>query len=158
VAKLVPGSPAEKAGIQAGDRIVGLNGMPTPYYTDFLNQINALPSTEVQVILIRESREMALSLTTTEEGRIGAYAAGPDQFMTLQTREYSLWQALPAGVVKGWKFLTTQLKAFGQMFSGKINPSDSLGGFISIGDMFPAYWDWAAFWQMTPFCPLSWVS
>jgi len=149
VAKLVPGSPAEKAGIQAGDRIIGLNGMPAPYYTDFLNQVSALPSTEIQVTLMRGSQEMALNLTTTAEGRIGAYAAGPDHFMTLQTREYSLWQALPAGVVKGWKFLTTQLKAFGQMFSGKINPSDSLGGFISIGDMFPAYWDWASFWQMT---------
>lgn len=149
VAKLVPGSPAEQAGIQPGDRIIGLNGMPTPFYNDFLRQISEQPGAQVQVILQREGREEAVTLTTTPEGRIGAYAAGPDRFMTLQTREYGLFEAIPAGVVKGWNFLATQLKAFGQMFSGRINPSDSLGGFISIGDMFPAYWDWASFWQMT---------
>ncbi len=52
-------------------------------------------------------------------------------------------------MVRGWGFLTSQLKAFGQIFSGKIDASDSLGGFISIGNMFPSTWNWAEFWNMT---------
>ena len=56
---------------------------------------------------------------------------------------------LPAGVVKGYNFLTDQLKAFGQMFRGNIDPSDSLGGFASIGNMFGGEWIWERFWFMT---------
>jgi regulator of sigma E protease len=45
--------------------------------------------------------------------------------------------------------LATQIKAFGQMFTGRIKASESLGGFISIGKLFPPVWDWEHFWRMT---------
>jgi len=35
------------------------------------------------------------------------------------------------------------------MFTGKIDASESLGGFASIGKMFGGQWDWERFWRMT---------
>ena len=54
---------------------------------------------------------------------------------------------------KGWNtsvnFLGDQLKAFGQMFSGKIKAKDSLGSVFSIATMFDKGWDWRVFWNIT---------
>ena len=42
-----------------------------------------------------------------------------------------------------------QIKAFGQMFRGKIKASESLGGFGTIGSLFPTEWQWESFWRIT---------
>lgn len=147
--KLAPGSPAETAGIREGDLIISLNNEPMPFYSDFKNRVKTIPNTQVTVGVLRGIDTISLVLTTTEQGTIGVFPAPPSDYMTFESQSYTFFEAMPAGVVKGWKFLATQLSAFGQMFSGKINPSDSLGGFISIGNMFPAYWSWFDFWQMT---------
>ena len=36
-----------------------------------------------------------------------------------------------------------------QIFTGKVNPNDSLGSVISIGNTFPGTWDWERFWTLT---------
>ena len=36
-----------------------------------------------------------------------------------------------------------------QIFTGKVNPNDSLGSLISIGNTFPSFWDWERFWTLT---------
>ena len=56
---------------------------------------------------------------------------------------------MPLGVNRGLNFIGVQLKAFKQMFTGKIDASESLGGFASIGKMFGAEWSWERFWRMT---------
>jgi regulator of sigma E protease len=147
--KLAPGSPAEAAGLQVGDEIVQLNGTPTPYFNDFKNAVEDLKGEEIEIGILREGQPLTLQLTTTDQGTIGVFPMAESHYMTLQSETYSLWRALPAGVAKGWNFLGSQIKAFGQIFNGKIKASDSLGGFISIGDMFPSYWSWMEFWQMT---------
>ncbi len=140
-------SPAETAGIQKGDRIISLDGTPTPFFNDFFEIVakNPKPETEVKVGLLRGSATLSIAVMTDKHGKIGA---GPAPLETLR-RPYTLAEALPAGVSKGMSFLSTQIKAFGQMFRGNIKPQDSLGSFITIGSMFPSTWEWETFWQMT---------
>mgnify|MGYP001333541026 CR=1 FL=1 len=140
-------SPAETAGIQKGDRIISLDGTPTPFFNDFFEIVakNPKPETEVKVGLLRGSDTLSIAVMTDKHGKIGA---GPAPLETLR-RPYTLAEALPAGVSKGMSFLSTQIKAFGQMFRGNIKPQDSLGSFITIGSMFPSTWEWETFWQMT---------
>ncbi len=145
-------SPAEKAGIQKGDRIIALDGEPTPFFNDFFELVvkNPRVETEVQVLVERPketggSDTLTVAVLTDKNGKIGA---GPTGLETLR-KPYTFTEAMPAGVTKGVNFLVTQVKAFGQMFKGKIKPQDSLGSFITIGSMFPDTWDWETFWQMT---------
>lgn len=145
-------SPAEAAGIQKGDRIISLDGTPTPYFNDFFDLVvkNPRVNTEVNVGVARQNASggtdtLTVAIMTGEDGKIGA---GPIGLETLR-KPYSFTEAMPAGVAKGASFLTTQVKAFGQMFKGNIKPQDSLGSFITIGSMFPDHWDWETFWQMT---------
>ncbi len=148
--RLMKDSPAEKAGIQPGDRIVAFNDTPTPYFQDFQKLAAANPGQQVSISIIRDQKDtLQKSLALTAEGKAGIYPRGPGHFFKTERLEYSIVAALPAGFVKGWDFLTVQLKAFGQMFKGKIKASDSLGGFASIGQMFGSEWLWERFWSMT---------
>jgi regulator of sigma E protease len=143
-------SPAKKAGIQEEDQIIALNGEATPYFQNFYYRIIDMKGEEVSLTLLRnESDTVNVNLTTTEDGKVGIFPYGPGHFFGTETQEYSLAQALPAGVAKGWSFLGDQVKAFGQMFRGKIKASESLGGFGTIGSMFGGEWLWERFWTMT---------
>jgi regulator of sigma E protease len=149
-AEFFPDGPAVRAGIQKEDRIIGLNGEATPYFTDFYTKSRPLKSTPVTVEVLRNDTDtLSFSLTTTENGAIGVYPYAFTKFFATERLEYTLAQAMPAGVAKGWSFLGDQVKAFGQMFKGKIKASESLGGFASIGQMFGNVWLWERFWTMT---------
>ncbi|MCB9050247.1 MAG: RIP metalloprotease RseP [Lewinellaceae bacterium] len=149
-AKMVKGSPAEEAGVQEKDQIIALNGAPTPYFSDFFKMAREMKNKPVQVTLVREEKDtMTLSMSTTENGTIGIYPFGPTYFFDTERQEYTLAEALPAGVAMGWSFLRDQAKAFGQIFRGRIKAKDSLGGFGTIGAMFGNEWQWERFWRMT---------
>ncbi|MEZ5043811.1 MAG: RIP metalloprotease RseP [Saprospiraceae bacterium] len=143
-------SPADKAGLKVEDKIIALNGTPTPYFDNFATIGGDLKSRPVNITILRDKTDtLALAMTTTEEGKIGVVPYGPNYFFETEKLEYTLAQALPAGVIKGWNFLGDQIKAFGQIFKSKIKASESLGGFASIGKMFGNEWNWERFWTMT---------
>lgn len=145
-----PDGPAVKAGIQKDDQIIGLNGEATPFFTDFYTRVKPLKSQEVRVDVLRnETDTLQFSMVTTENGAIGVYPYSFNYFFDTERLEYTFAEALPAGFAKGWDFLGDQVKAFGQMFRGKIKASESLGGFASIGQMFGNVWQWERFWTMT---------
>lgn len=149
VAAFSKDSPAEKAGMQVKDSIVALNGAPIIYFSDFVGNIKMFKGQEVTIGVVRAGELRDYKVQTTEEGRIGVAAADPTYFFGTQRQEYGFLEAMPAGAALGWATLTDQLKAFGQMFRGKIKASESLGGFASIGSMFGAQWNWERFWTMT---------
>ncbi len=139
-------SPAEKAGIIKNDRIITLNDQPAAYFHEFARAVSDLKDTTVNVGLIRNQTDtMRIALTTTDKGTIGVAPIG----FEFERIDYTFGESLPAGFTKGKDFLFTQLKAFGQMARGKIDASESLGGFASIGKMFGAQWNWERFWLMT---------
>ena len=142
---IIVNSPARTAGLQKGDKIVSVNELPTPFYRQFDKAAQANKGKLIQVGIERNGAAMIVPVTLTERGKIGAYRQSPK--MAKQT--YSLGEAMPLGVTKGIDFLDTQIKAFGQMFKGKIKASESLGGFGSIAGMFGYSWDWERFWRMT---------
>ncbi len=152
--ELIKDGPAERAGIQPKDRIIGLDSFPTPFFDQFFELVRQRKAQPVTVHVVRGADTLHFNLTTTPEGAIGVYPFGPDYFFKTERQEYTLAAALPAGVRKGWTFLTDQIKAFGQIFRGKIKASESLGSFISIGQMFGVTWDWERFWLMTAFLSL----
>ncbi len=147
--KVLEDSPAEKAGLQIDDKIIALNGQPTPYFNDFLHEVTKHKSEEVTVTIERDGQKTDLKMTTTEEGKIGVRAYGFDYFFDTERIKYSLAEAIPKGVTDGFGFITGQIKAFRQMFRGRIKATESLGSFVSIGKMFGDHWIWERFWRMT---------
>lgn len=148
---IVKGSPAEKAGIQKEDKLVGVDGVATPYFTDFLKYATEHPGKEVRVQIQRPGTENVIEIpaTISEEGKLGIAPYPDEKFFKYETVKYSFAQAIPAGMHRGWAFIDSQLKGFGKMFSGKISATESLGGFGSFAKMYGDVWDWRRFWHVT---------
>ena len=62
---------------------------------------------------------------------------------------YSFWQSFPAGIKYGWNVLAGYVSDMQYVFSA--DGAKSLGGFGSIGSLFPDSWNWYLFWKMTAF-------
>lgn len=149
IKNISPKSPAEAAGLQADDRLVAINGVPTPQAIQFLSEIKKHKSAEVTLDIIRNGQPIQQKLTTTENGTIGIGVKLADEFYDVSYEKYGFFQSFPAGIKKGIDILGDQMKAFGKMFSGEIKATESLGGPIAIATMFPKYWDAQHFWRMT---------
>jgi regulator of sigma E protease len=145
----VEGKEAKEAGFEAGDRVISINDIPTPYYHDFIKAVQTLKGATVSIGYTRGGQDRTTSMTLSDKGEIGVYAEQAPKFFTFERQDYSFAEAMPAGVDKGWTFLTDQFKAFGQMFKGKIKASESLGGFGTITKLFPETWVWESFWRVT---------
>ena len=143
-------SPAEKAGLKVEDQIIAANGQATPFYDQFAAIASANKGKAISITALRNKKDtIRVSADINEKGMLGAYRHTTSYFFDSETQEYSLAEALPAGTAKGWNFLADQVKAFGQIFSGNIKASDSLGGFGTIAKMFDVTWEWERFWRMT---------
>jgi regulator of sigma E protease len=149
-AQFTPDSPAEQAGMKSEDRIIGLDGEDVTFFDEFAGQIKGKESTSILVTVLRnETDTVQLRITTDDDAKMGVYPMPPVYFFETAKTDYSLFTAIPAGVNKGWTFITDQIKAFGKMFSGEIKASESLGGFGTIGSLFPTTWQWESFWRIT---------
>lgn len=148
VEEVVPGNPADGAKIQPGDQIITFNGSPIPYFDQFSTLAQKNKGQAITLGVVRNSDTLNVPLTLTKDGTIGVRTKF-DGYFKEEIQKYSLLQALPAGVGMGMEFLDNQMKAFGQMFKGKIGVKDNLGSLISIGKMYGPTWDWERFWNLT---------
>ena len=140
------GSPADHGGLKVGDVITGIDDIKSPWRNDIDPYVKANGGKKVNIDVVRGGISRTIPVNVSENGTLGLYAK---QTVQLASQKYSIFQAIPKGISKSWNFLTTQLKAFGQMFKGRIKAKDSLGSVISIAKEFGPTWDWQRFWGMT---------
>ena len=148
VGEFAPDSPAEMAGVQKDDRIIGINGIETPYFQDFKNNIVNYKDQDIDLVVLRGSDTLDLPLHVSSDGIIGVMA---ENVIEVSTQEYSFWQARPRGFKKTGKELRDYWKQLKLIFTPSTGAYESLGGFISIGSIFPDSFIWEQFWRMTAF-------
>jgi regulator of sigma E protease len=78
---------------------------------------------------------------------LGDYAA----FFNFSKKEYTLSEAIPAGFTRTWSGIGNYLKQLKLLFSPEVKAYEGVGGFITIGSIFPTYWHWESFWRLTAF-------
>ncbi|KAA2243834.1 RIP metalloprotease RseP [Chitinophaga agrisoli] len=144
-------SVAEKAGVRKGDKLITLNGQPGTYVSDFKKMIAPYKSQTVKLGVLRGNDTVVLNVPLKEDGIMGVYVE-PDlsKFFQLNTRKYSFFEAIPAGFNKCINTLVKYVQQLRLIFVSKeVKASESLGGFLTIGNLFPGEWDWMSFWEMT---------
>lgn len=142
-------SPAALAGLQANDSIVGINGQVTPTYYDVEEALSKFKDQEVTVDFYRNGQLQALALTVDSLGRMGIYSMHPTQLYPNVMKTYSFFESFPAGIAYGVKTLKGYVSDMQYVFTKE--GASSLGGFGTIGNLFPASWDWMMFWKQTAF-------
>ncbi|MEM9546028.1 MAG: RIP metalloprotease RseP [Bacteroidota bacterium] len=150
VASVDKNKPAGKIGLQVGDQIIGVNGESTYWLHEFAKAMSDKAEQNVDFTILRNASDtLNVSTTIGEDGKLGIGNTLADGYYDLQRQKYSLLQAIPRGYTKSFDFLAGQIKAFKQMFTGKIKATDSLGSVFSIANMFDPSWDWETFWRIT---------
>ncbi|MCB9016441.1 MAG: RIP metalloprotease RseP [Lentimicrobiaceae bacterium] len=144
------GSAAEAAGVKAGDRIIGINDTLVAFFDEFRNVIPAYKSQEISLKVVRNADTLKLNVMVPETGLIGAFT-NPAKHFNFSDKNYSLLAAIPAGFAKTWRGVGNYLKQLKLLFSPEVKAYESVGGFITIGNIFPSVWDWQAFWSLTAF-------
>ncbi|MCE5347272.1 MAG: RIP metalloprotease RseP [Bacteroidales bacterium] len=146
-------SPAKNAGVLVDDEIVGIDSIKFTYYDEFQNYLSENKSKPIVLNLLRNGKSLDITVTPTVAGLLEVRSAGRslDQIFDLKTLKYGFLQSIPAGIDKGFKTMVDYLKQFKIIFSKETKAYESLGGFITIGNIFPGVWDWHSFWNLTAF-------
>ena len=139
VEAVVPSSASEKAGLQIGDRIKGVDGEAITEWTQFVERVQQSPAQPLQVTVERGGSEMTLTLTPDGKkvkGQLVGFVGLspqlvplPDEYRTLL--QYGPLQALWHGVQKTWSLITLTFDMIGKLIGGIVS-LDNLSGPISI--------------------------
>ena len=140
------GSVIEKVGAQVGDRIIKINDKPMIFAGDVIAYTPSLKGDSATVVVDRNGQEKAFGIFL-EEGVMGVQLQPFSSLYELESEQYNALNVLPAALKKTQSEITNYLKQFKLI---KKSP-ESVGGFISIGSIFPSVWDWQRFWNLTAF-------
>lgn len=143
-------SPSKKAGLQTGDEILGLSNMTFEYYDEFKKRLGENKETEIILQVKRNGENLDIPVMVNYQGMIGI-RRNIEEFLEFKKVEYGFFESIPAGIAKGIKTMQNYLKQFKLIFSKDTQAYKSLGGFITIGSIFPGVWNWQAFWNLTAF-------
>ena len=140
VTSVMQGSPAAKAGLQAGDHVVNIEGQTIYTWSQMTGIVKENPSRPLKVEILREGHRVSLTVTpftektmvngqSIEVGKIGISGPGRS-IMRSSTPLLSLYDGL--GATWGW----TELTAIGlyKMIVGDIS-SKNIGGPLTIANI-----------------------
>lgn len=142
-------SPAAVAGLQPGDSIVSINGIVTPSFYEVGEVLAQNKDKDVLVGFYRAGIPQTLTLHTDTAGKMGIYSVSPFDMYQTVTRKYGFFESFPAGVMLGVNTLKGYVSDMKYVFTKE--GASSLGGFGTIGSLFPAEWDWHSFWMKMAF-------
>lgn len=152
ISKFSKDSPAKTAGMLSGDELVSLDSNKFVYYDEFQNYFSENRNKPILLNIARGGKNIDLTVTPASPGVLGVYDLRTlEDIFVLKTVKYGFFQSIPAGISKGFKTVGDYLKQFRLIFSKHSKAYESLGGFITIGSIFPGVWDWQVFWNLTAF-------
>lgn len=161
VDSVVAGTPAEAAGLLAGDEFMAFNGRPLASYNEFQKRIQALQAKsdsitaqekvdalrDVELVVLHaDGRQDTVKTRLTPDFKLGFVV---DWGYESTHVAYGFWESFPAGAAYGVNVLKGYVDDLKYVFTKE--GANSLGGFGTIGSIFPATWDWYLFWKMTAF-------
>ena len=147
---------AAAAGLMPGDTILTVNGQYAATWTSFQTVLASLRTRaqdsyvdrDLKVVLGRPGvGRDTVTVTADANFRIGIVHL-TDEYEPVEL-EYGFFASIPAGISYGWNTLKGYVGDFRYVFTKE--GAKSLGGFGTIGSIFPSQWNWHAFWLMTAF-------
>lgn len=146
---IIPGFPAEKAGLVKNDQIIAVNGKSTRFFDEFTAAIQLIKNDTVSLTVKRNNEELLIKAKTNEEGKLGfgnQISVTKDAFVT---KEMGIAEAIPAGLSRTISTLTGQIKQFKVIFNTKTEAYKQVSGPLRMFKIFKPEWDWTFFWSFT---------
>ena len=157
VDSVVPGRPFAEAGIQSGDVLLAVNETPLSSYNAFVGKLAMLrEKAEVEgnktanftLVYSRAGVQDTIAVQTDTLFMVGATSKALADYKVTKL-EYGFFESFPAGIALGVNTLKGYVNDMKYVFTKE--GAKSVGGFGTIGSIFPSVWDWHRFWEMTAF-------
>ena len=118
-----PGSPADKAGLEAGDRILSVSGVQVRTWWDFVDQIAMRPGERVEITIMRDDREVIRAVTLDAEEEAGAFGIDSEGEGEVAVVDLAGGDGGPDGEIAGGEDLPDAVSGI-----GKLDVSEGRGG------------------------------
>lgn len=142
VDEVVAQSPAQRAGVQAGDELMTADGATIDDWQQWRELFASRPDQAIELQVLRDGALVALTLTPERQadgsGRVGIAVAMPDDIRLPEgyryTERLNPLAAVPYGVEQTWGLVATSFDFLGKMLSGAVTPKN-LSGPVSIAQL-----------------------
>lgn len=134
---------------QKNDTLLSLNGQSIQFQHEFVEVKKKYSDSLVTILAKRGADTVKIRTLINNKAQLGLFVQTPIQLFSTVHQSYSFFEAIPTGVKRCFTTLDNYVAGIKQIFTGKVNPNDSLGSLISIGNTFPSQWDWERFWTLT---------
>lgn len=132
--RIEPGSPAEQAGLHAGDELLSLNGTPLHAAAAFIDAVRAAPQQQLDLAIRRDGQLRRLSLTPRRlPNGTGQIGAGVGERLPGVDVHYGPLQALALGLRRTQNVAVLSVRMFGRMLTGEASLRN-LSGPVTIAD------------------------
>ena len=157
VDSVIPGRPFAEIGIRQGDKLLAINGEPLSSYNAFVNKLaelrteaeaNGKKTADFTLVYSRNDVCDTLAVQTDTLFMVGASSQALADYKVTKL-EYGFFESFPAGIALGVNTLKGYVNDMKYVFTKE--GAKSVGGFGTIGSIFPSVWDWHRFWEMTAF-------
>ena len=134
---------------QKNDTLLSINGESIKYQHEFIEVKKKYSDSLVTILAKRGMDTVTIRTLINNKAQLGLFVKLPMQLFKTVHQSYSFAEAIPTGIQRCFTTLDNYVTGIKQIFTGKVNPNDSLGSLISIGNTFPSQWDWERFWTLT---------
>ncbi len=134
---------------QKGDTLLMINNQSVQYRYEFEDLKKKLADSIVVVTAKRGMDTVKVKALVSGSGQLGLFLKLPYSIFTTVHTNFSFTESIGIGTKRCFTTLDNYVQGIKQIFTGKVNPNDSLGSLISIGNTFSAQWDWYKFWTLT---------
>lgn len=144
---------AKAAGLLKGDKIVGINGKPIAFFDELGVELPKYKNKDVVINIERNNAPQEINAKVDAQGKLGfstdlsVAQAAFDQSKV--TKEYTLLEAIPRGLVRTVDVLTMQIKQFKIVFNSTTQGYKKVSGPIGIIKQMPETINWEFFWSFT---------
>ncbi len=142
---VAPDGAAKAAGIEAGDRIVSVNGEQITFFDEMQVALADAKNEEAEITLLSGGETKILNVAVSDEGTIGI-AANP--LIEPVKRKYEFGEAVTKGTTRAFSVVIVNAKALGKMFTGEVS-AKNVSGPIGMAKIYGDTWDWVKFWSIT---------
>lgn len=129
-----PNMPAKKAGMQADDRIVAINGTPIRYWGEMAAIIRAHPDDPLRIDIDRDGKQVLITASPTLDSETGSGLLGIAYQEKTVFKRYGLWKSLQNGIRDVGQSFVLTFYVLGKLVTGGLSIK-TMGGPILIAKM-----------------------
>ena len=140
---------AEKAGLQKGDNIIGINGTKITFFDELGAELSKHKKDTVSLEVTRNNSIIEIKTLVGEDGKLGFFQnrMNKDDYQVIN--KLSIGEAMPAAVKESWQLLAYNVKQFKLILSPKTEAYKQVQSPVGIARRLPDTWNWEFIWNFT---------